>query len=128
MRPNDVKYTDSHEWIRIEGEMAVVGITDFAVEQLSDLVYIELPEAGREVNQGDPFGEIESVKAVSDLVAPVSGEVAEVNENLSSNLELLQESPFQEGWIIKIRMSKPDEAGDLMGLTEYENQLESEEE
>lgn len=127
MRPNNVKYSDSHEWVRVEGNTAVVGITDFAVEQLSDLVYIELPEAGREVTQGDPFGEIESVKAVSDLVAPVSGEIIEVNEDLRSNLELLQESPFENGWIIKIRLSETREINDLMSLEEYEKQLESEE-
>ena len=128
MRPNNIKYSDSHEWVRVEGDVAVIGITDFAVEQLSDLVYIELPEVGREVAQGDPFGEIESVKAVSDLVTPVSGEITEVNENLSANLELLQESPFQDGWITKVKMREPGELDKLMSLEEYEKQLETEEE
>ena len=103
MRPDDRKYLDSHEWAKLEGDLIVVGITDFAVEELSngnegDLVYCDLPEVGREVEQGETFGEIESVKAVSDLNAPIGGEIVEVNADMMEHLEALAEDPWKKGW------------------------------
>jgi glycine cleavage system H protein len=108
MRPDDRKYLDSHEWAKLEGDLIVVGITDFAVEELSngnegDLVYCDLPEVGREVEQGETFGEIESVKAVSDLNAPLGGEIVEVNADMMEHLETLAEDPWKKGWLIKIK-------------------------
>ena len=108
MRPDDRKYLDSHEWAKLEGDLIVVGITDFAVEELSngnegDLVYCDLPDVGREVDQGETFGEIESVKAVSDLNAPVGGEIVEVNSEMMESLEVLAEDPWKKGWLIKIK-------------------------
>ena len=112
MRPDDRKYLDSHEWAKLEGDLIVVGITDFAVEELSngnegDLVYCDLPEVGREVDQGETFGEIESVKAVSDLNAPVGGEIVEVNADMMEHLETLAEDPWKKGWLIKIKPTDP---------------------
>ncbi len=127
-RPGDLKYTKSHEWARIEEGEAWIGISDFAVEHLSDLTFLDLPEVGEEVSAGESFGEIESVKAVADLNAPLSGEVVEVNTELADNLEMLAESPFEKGWLIKIRMSAPSEAESLLGLEAYEEQIRKEEE
>ncbi|MEY4773659.1 MAG: Glycine cleavage system protein [Planctomycetota bacterium] len=108
MRPNDRRYTQTHEWAKLEGDNVVVGITDFAVQALSngnvdDLVYCDLPEAGRAVEAGQTFGEIESVKAVSDLNAPVTGEVADVNAAIEDHLEVLSKDPWGAGWMIKIK-------------------------
>ena len=108
MRPDDRKYLDSHEWAKLDGELITVGITDFAVEELSngnegDLVYCDLPDIGRVVEQGETFGEIESVKAVSDLNAPVGGEIVEINSEIEEHLETLSEDPWKKGWLIKIR-------------------------
>ena len=108
MRPDDRKYMDSHEWAKLEGDLVVVGITDFAVEELSngnvgDLVYCDLPDVGRNVDAGETFGEIESVKAVSDLNAPVSGEIVEINSDIDEHLEVLSQDPWKKGWLIKIK-------------------------
>jgi glycine cleavage system H protein len=127
-RPADVRYTESHEWVRIEGDVGTVGISDFAVEHLSDLTFLELPEVGRELGAGDSFGEIESVKAVADLNAPVSGEVIEVNEELPDALDKLKESPFEEGWMVKLKLADPSEADNLLTLEQYEEQVRKEEE
>lgn len=120
MRPEDLRYHESHEWVRVEGDIATVGITDYAVEQLTDLVYVELPETGAEVKAGETFGEIESVKAVSDLIAPVTGTVEEVHDALPDQLDLLSSAPFTDGWLIKVKMSDPGEAESLMNLEAYE--------
>ncbi len=118
--PADLKYSKDHEWARIEGDVAVVGITDYAQNELGDIVYVELPEVGTQVEQGKTFGTIEAVKAVSDLFAPVSGEVVEVNEKLNDSPELVNQDPYGEGWMIKIKMSNPDEVKNLLSKEDYE--------
>ena len=126
-RPADAKYTKTHEWVVVEGDIGVVGITDYAVEHLSDLVYVELPPVGTQAVQGEAFGEIESVKAVIDLNAPVSGEVVEINESLPDQLELLSEETYGAGWMIKIKMSDESQLGNLMDLEAYNKFCETEE-
>jgi len=117
--PEGLKYAKTHEWVAITGETARIGITDFAVQLLSDLVYVDLPKVGQSITQGQPFGEIESVKHVSDLYAPVSGTVTAVNTPLANKLELLNQSPFAEGWMIEIQLTKPDELQDLLDTEAY---------
>jgi glycine cleavage system H protein len=124
MRPDDRKYLESHEWIKINGDTAVIGITDFAVEELSsgnegDLVYCDLPEVGRVLADGETFGEIESVKAVADLNCPLAGEVIEVNSEIEDHLEILSQDPFEKGWMIKIKLTNQDDSG-LLDATAYE--------
>ncbi len=114
-------FTETHEWIKILGNEGYVGITDYAVKKLTDLVYIELPEVGDEIVQGNPFGSVESVKAVSDLNAPVSGKVLEVNEEVITNLDLITNEPYDEGWLIKISISDPTELDSLMSKKDYES-------
>ena len=111
--PTDLKYTKEHEWVRIEGNVGVVGITDYAQGELGDVVFVELPAKGRTVKSGDTFGTIEAVKAVSDLYAPVSGEVLEVNAALAANSELVNKEPYGGGWMLKIKIA---DAGELSGL------------
>jgi glycine cleavage system H protein len=120
--PTDLKYTKDHEWIRVEGDTAEVGITDFAQQQLGDVVYIELPEVGRSVTAGETFGSIESVKAVSELFAPMSGEVIAVNEGLASHPEVVNSRPH-ESWMIKVKLSDPADAGALMDAAQYASTL-----
>jgi glycine cleavage system H protein len=124
-------YSKTHEWVRVEsdasgGKIAVVGLTAFALEALTDLVYVGLPEVGRQVKAGQPFGEIESVKAVSDLYSPVDGAVSEINSTLADNLEHLADDPYESGWFIKIKIA--DEAGlaDLLDEAAYKKQCEEE--
>ena len=124
-RPNDIQYTKSHEWIRIEGDVATVGITDFAVEHLGDLVFVELPSVGTDVEAGESVAEIESVKAVGEIYAPADGEVLEVNEALADDQSTLASDPFGDGWLFKIKMSGSPSA-ELMDLAAYEAQLASE--
>ena len=126
MRPNDRKYLKSHEWCLIADGVATVGITDYAVAHLSDLVFLDLPEIGSKVTAGETFGEIESVKAVSDLYSPVSGDVLETSEALVDNLDTLNSSAFDAGWMMKIRVA--EESTELLELAEYEKQLKNEEE
>lgn len=116
------KYAKTHEWLAVDGDVGTVGITDFAVKELTDLVYIGLPSVGRKLSAGDVFGEIESVKAVSDLYAPVSGEVIAVNSAVSNDLDLLSRDAFGQGWLIKVRMSNPAEASALLDAAAYERQ------
>lgn len=123
--PKDLKYAKSHEWARISGKTAVVGITAFAVEQLRDLVYLDLPKTGSPVKQGEPFGEIESVKAVSDLVAPVSGKVVKVNTELADRLESLNTDPYGAGWMIEVEIANPQEAARLLDAAAYESHAAS---
>ena len=104
MRPNDRSYLESHEWAQLKGDVATVGITDFAVEQLGELVYLDLPEVGRKLTRGESFGEVESVKAVSDVNSPVAGVVVEVNTALPDDLNTLQHQPFGDGWLIKVKV------------------------
>ena len=121
--PGELQYTKSHEWMRREDDVATVGITDHAQDELGDVVFIELPEKGASFSAGDSFGTIESVKAVSDLYAPVSGEVVEVNETLNDSPERVNEDPYGGGWMIRLRVS---EEGDLLSAEEYEKLLEEE--
>jgi glycine cleavage system H protein len=130
MRPDDFKYSETHEWIKYSDKKkeAIVGITDYAVKQLSDLVHLDLPKVGDNVEQGAPFGEIESVKTVADLVSPLTGKILEVNKEVASDLDVLKEEPFEDGWLIKIKPSDPSELESLMTKKEYEEFLESSEE
>ena len=117
--PEDLKYTDEHEWLRIDGDTAVVGITDYAQHELGDIVYVELPAAGKKAEVKKPFGVVEAVKTVSDIFAPVSGEIVAVNEALATDASIVNKDPYRAGWMIKIRMSNPAEAGSLLGPAEY---------
>ncbi len=121
--PQDLQYTKSHEWVRVESGVATVGITEHAQDELGDVVFVELPEQGATLAAGDSFGAVESVKAVSDLYAPVGGEVVEVNGALEDSPEKINEDPYGEGWILKLRIS--DEA-DLLSAADYERLLEEE--
>ena len=122
--PGDLQYTRTHEWVRREGDTATVGITDQAQDELGDVVFVELPEEGATFGAGDAFGTIESVKAVSDLYAPVGGEVVEVNSALDDVPEKVNEDPYGDGWIVRLRVSGE---GDLLSAAEYEKVLEEEE-
>ncbi len=124
-RPNSLKYMKTHEWARLDGDFAWIGITDYAVQHLSDLVFLDLPEVGSDIMQNEPFGEIESVKAVSDLYAPLTGEVVERNDRLMEELDILKRDPFGEGWMLKIRMEKKSEANQLMDEAGYKKTLDS---
>lgn len=114
MRPSDRSYSESHEWAKLNGDVVLVGITDFAIEQLGELVYLDLPQLGRALRRGESFGEVESVKAVSDLYSPVEGEIVDVNRALADALDTLQKDPFGGGWLIKLRVKNPSAA--LAGL------------
>jgi glycine cleavage system H protein len=120
MVPQELRYTKEHEWVRIEGDLATVGITDYAAEQLGDIVFVELPELGRIVKQFTAVGVIESVKAVSDLFAPVGGEVVEANSELATSPELLNGDPFGKGWMLRIRLADAGQAGGLLDAAAYE--------
>lgn len=119
--PNDLKYTEEHEWVAVEGDIATVGITDYAQGELGDLVFIELPEVGAEVTMSESFGTIEAVKAVSDLFAPVSGFVTEVNEFLAEDPETVNKDPYGDGWMIKVKMSDADELAGLLDADAYKD-------
>lgn len=129
MRPDDLKYTETHEWLKINKKTKIItiGITDYAVAQLSDLVHIELPEVGDTLEAGQPFGEIESVKAVSDLFAPVTGEITETNEEVVNNLDTLGKDPFEEGWLIRVNVGNTTEIEGLMTRKEYDEFVRTEE-
>ena len=120
MVPKDLRYTKEHEWVRIEGDLATVGITDFAAEQLGDVVFVDLPEVGRTVAQFAAVGVIESVKAVSDLFAPVGGDVVETNAELTTKPELLNSDPFGQGWMLRIRLSDRTALDGLLDVAAYE--------
>ena len=117
--PDDLRYSKEHEWVRVEGSRATIGITSFATDELGDIVFIELPEVGSTLSQFGTFGVVESVKAVSDLYAPVSGEVVEVNEALRDSPELLNADAFGDGWILKLELSNTDELETLMDAEAY---------
>ena len=126
--PDDLKYLDTHEYIRLDGEIATIGITTFAIDQLGDIVYLELPEQGESIKAGEKFGTIESVKAVEDLNAPISGTVIEKNETLIDSPELIADDPYGEGWLLKLRVDDPDEdLSDILSADEYRTQVEGEE-
>jgi glycine cleavage system H protein len=124
--PEDLKYSKEHEWARPDGEGLIVGITDYAQDSLGEIVYVELPEEGCQVVRGEAFGVVESTKAVSDLYAPVSGTVGEVNDTLLDSPELINEDPYEDGWLIRITMSDESELGNLMDVAGYVTFLEEE--
>jgi glycine cleavage system H protein len=121
--PADLKYTKTHEWVRVEGDTATIGITDYAQSELGDIVYVDLPTAGRVISSGDSFGSVESVKTVSDAYSPVSGEVVEVNDALGAQSELLNSDPYGQGWMVKIRLSDPSQADSLLDAGSYQGTL-----
>lgn len=127
MYPKNLKYDREHEWVRTEGEVAVIGISDFAQDQLGEVVYVDLPSAGDSVVAGEPFGEVESVKSVSELFSPVSGEIVEVNDLLGDAPETVNEAPYGDGWMIKVKLSDPAEVDELMDAEGYEAFLAEEE-
>jgi len=121
---DNLKYTKTHEWVKVENGICVEGITDFAQSELSDIAFVELPEVGRKVKAGDVIGTIEAVKAVSDLIAAVSGEIIEVNKTLSDSPSNINEDPYGKGWIVKIKPENTDELKNLMDSKEYEKHCE----
>src|SRR5262249_42614668 len=122
--PDDVRYTSEHEWARVEQGLVTVGITSYATEQLGDVVFVELPTPGKKLEASKPFGVVEAVKTVSDLFAPISGEVVEVNASLSDTRALVNQSPYGEGWMLKLRPANPDDLKTLMSSDDYERFLE----
>ncbi len=124
--PKDLLYTEDHEWARKENETITEGITDFAQSELQDIVFVELPESGQEVMQGDSIATIEAVKTVTDLYAAVSGEIVKVNKSLESKPELINKDPYDDGWIVKIKMSEPSELDTLLDSNEYKKILQEE--
>jgi len=126
MYPEDLRYTKEHEWIKVEGDRGRVGITHFAQSQLGDVVFVELPKVGKALRQMEPFGVVESVKAVSDLYCPVTGQVLEVNSTLESNPEQVNADPYGKGWMIVIKISEPKELGKLMTAEKYKAYLAAE--
>jgi glycine cleavage system H protein len=127
MNPQDLRYTRSHEWVRIEGNTGTIGITDHAQKELGEIVYLELPEVGRVYNAEDEFGTVESVKAVSELFVPVSGEVVAVNRKAVAEPGLVNADPFGEGWLIRVRLSSDGDAGKLLSAEQYSAYLKEEE-
>jgi len=121
--PSELRYEESHEWTRRDGDVLRVGITDFAQDELGDVVFVELPDVGDEVTAGDAFGVVESIKAVSDLYAPVSGEVTDRNEDLFDAPELVNQSPFDDGWMIEVELDDESELDDLLSPDEYDQQI-----
>ena len=115
----ELKYTKDHEWILVDGDQATIGITDYAQGELGDIVYVEIESIGDELQKEEIFGSVEAVKTVSDLFIPVSGEITEMNENLEDNPELINDDPYGEGWIIKMKINDSNELGDLLGADEY---------
>ncbi len=124
--PSDLKYTRDHEWARVDGNQATVGITAFAVEQLGDITQVDLPKEGETLRKGDAFGTVESVKAVSDLFAPLSGKVLKVNSPLADTPEAVQDDPYDEGWMVQIELSSPAEVQDLLSAEQYQEFLAAE--
>ena len=117
--PDNLRYTKDHEWIRIEGDVGIVGITDYAQGELGDVVFVELPANGKQVKQGETFGTIEAVKAVSDLYAPVSGEVIELNTQLEKTAEIVNKEPYDSGWMIKMKIKDKNELNSLLDAKKY---------
>lgn len=124
--PDDLKYLDTHEYVRLEGEIATLGISAFAVDQLGDIVFLELPDVGDALEKGESFGTIESVKAVEDMYAPISGTVIERNEAMIDSPELISEDPYGEGWFLKVRIDDDENLGDTLSASEYRTAVEGE--
>jgi len=125
MNPSEFKFAKTHEWVSVQGSVAVIGISDFAVKELTDVVHLELPSVGKVVAVGNEVGEIESVKAVSEIYAPVSGTITEVNSALQDDLSPLSDDPFGAGWILKIELANPGEAEQLLSYAEYQKECQS---
>ncbi|RMG79225.1 MAG: glycine cleavage system protein GcvH [Bacteroidetes bacterium] len=121
--PENLKYASDHEWVKAEGNIAIVGITDFAQSELGDIVYVEIETEGEELDKDEVFGTVEAVKTVSDLIMPVSGKVIEVNEKLADAPELVNQDPYGEGWMIKVEMSNPSELDELMDADSYKSYI-----
>jgi glycine cleavage system H protein len=117
--PDELKYTKDHEWVKVDGDLVTVGITDYAQNELGDVVYVELPEPGQEVEKDESFGTIEAVKAVADLFCPVSGEIMEINEELGDDPEIVNKNPYGDGWMVKIRLSDTTQIDGLMSADDY---------
>jgi glycine cleavage system H protein len=127
VNPEDLHYTQSHEWVRIDGDVGTIGITDHAQKELGEIVYLELPEAGHVYNANEEFGTVESVKAVSELFSPVSGEVLEVNRAAIGEPGIVNDDPFGDGWLVRLKLSTDEEVGSLMSAEEYAEYVKSEE-
>ena len=121
--PSDLRYHEEHDWARIDGDVATFGVTWYAQDQLGEVVFFDPPEVGKSVRMGDPYAEVESVKAVSDVIAPLSGEIIEVNEALASGPEAINEEPYDSGWMVRVRLSDPSEADSLMDAAAYQESL-----
>jgi glycine cleavage system H protein len=126
MDPKSLKYAETHEWVLLDGDVATVGISRFAVDQLTDLIMIDLPAVGTKLAAGKSFGEIESVKAVSDLYAPLAGEVVEVNSSVAQDVQLLAQDPFDQGWLIKLKVESPAEVSSLLDYEAYQQKVADE--
>ena len=124
--PEDLKYSKDHEWVKVEGDVAIIGITDYAQDSLGDVVYVELPNVGENFNSHDAFGSVESVKAVSEIFTPVAGEIIESNEDLNDSPESVNDDPYGDAWLVKIKMDNSGEADALLSAEEYAEFLESE--
>jgi glycine cleavage system H protein len=124
--PETYKYTKEHEWVHVEGEMGTVGITDHAQNELGDIVFVELPKPGSKISKGETFGSVESVKAVSDIYSPISGDVTAVNESLSTNPEKLNADPHGDAWLLKVKLTTPGEINQLMSAAEYQEYIGAE--
>ncbi len=124
--PQDLKYSKEHEWVKVEGQTVTVGITDYAQDSLGDVVYVELPQEGAAVAKDETFGVIESVKAVSDLFSPVSGKIAEVNDAIVDNPEVINEDPYGEAWMLKVELASSDELDGLLSSEDYQQYIEEE--
>ena len=120
---DDLLYTESHEWVRVEGDLATIGISDFAQHELGDIVFVELPEPGNKVSAGEPCGSIEAVKAVEDLISPLSGKVEEKNSDLEDSPDMINKSPYEDGWLIKVRLSNKEELENLLSAAEYQKNI-----
>jgi len=127
MNPDDIKYHREHAWVRVEGKRATIGITDYAQQQMGDIVYVDLPESDTEIDADSELSEIESTKATSPVISPVSGTVVEVNEDLADSPEIINEDPYGNGWLVTLDMNDPSELNDLMNKSEYEKFLKEEE-
>lgn len=123
--PQDLFYSEEHEWVKVNEDSLIIGITDFAQEQLTDIVYVELPEEGSSIATGEGFGVVESVKSVSDIYAPVTGQIISVNENVIDAPEMINESPYEDGWLVKVKIEDESQLDDLMGADEYKAFIES---
>lgn len=123
--PEDLKYAESHEWVRVDGDVATIGISDYAQQEMTELVYVELPDVGRECKAGEDVAVVESVKSASDIYSPVSGEIVEVNESLADDPSQVNSSPFDQGWLFKVRLSAPEQVDALLDAAAYKQKISS---